>query len=344
MSGHQTVEQVIQNIETVTSNKVPLWATATAVIPKNHIGHITVSTDLPKTDLCIEGGLRTSKQLVPRCLVSTDKQGNTQIPILNLSEVEFAVNKGDKITRGVTFTKVQNSDIRSCVVNQEPITSDEIVTDLDADQQQDVLTVINEYRDLVAKIIRQVGCTHLADAKLDMKDDQPVVYRPFRLSFHERVQVRDMVKELKDADIVEDSSSPYTSPVLLVKKKTGEMRMCVDYRKLNASTIPDKYPLPRIDDQIDRLQGDVFFSSIDLFSGYYQLPISDNATRTRTAFITPDGLYQFKRMPFGVSNGPANFAKMIATALGSLLFTVACAYLDDIIILSKTVEEGVANL
>lgn len=176
--------------------------------------------------------------------------------------------------------------------------------------------------------------------KLNLKDDEPVVYGPHRLSHHERAQVQDHVNKLKVVDIIEDSCSPYVSPVILVKKKTGEVRLCVDYRKLTAKTVQDKYPLLHIDDQIDRLHGNVYFQSLDFFGGYYQIPIKDPVTRSQTAFITSDN---FKRIQFCVSNGPANFKKMITIALGSWLFSETSIYLDDIVIPSKTIE-GVVNL
>lgn len=120
--------------------------------------------------------------------------------------------------------------------------------------------------------------------------------------------------------------------------------MCIDYRELNKKTVPDKYPLPRIDDQLDRLYGNNFFTSLDLFSGYYQVPIKDPSTREKTSFITPDEHYQFKQMPFGPTNCPAIFSRMVSLALGNLLFSVALAYLDDIIIPSKDVGEGIEKL
>lgn len=104
------------------------------------------------------------------------------------------------------------------------------------------------------------------------------MYRPYRLSYYERERVRSTVDDLKNANFVEDSNSEYASPILLVKKKTGDIRMCVDYRAINKITVPDKYPLPRIDDQIDRLHGNTYFTSLDLFSGYYQVPINDPVT------------------------------------------------------------------
>lgn len=145
-------------------------------------------------------------------------------------------------------------------------------------------------------------------------------------------------------DIVEYSSSVYASIIILVRKKTGDYRMCVDYRALNKITVADKYPLSRIDYQLDSLYGNMYFCTLDLFSGYFQCPINDLNTRDKLSFVTPDGKYTFKRMPFGLTNCPAIFSRLINTTLGKLLYSVALAYLDDIIIPSKRVEEGLERL
>lgn len=151
------------------------------------------------------------------------------------------------------------------------------------------------------------------------------------------------MQELLDNGIIRESDSPYASPILLVKKKTGDYRMCVDFRKLNAITVKDKYPLPLIDDQIDKLKGQRYFTTLDLASGYYQVPLTDEAI-PKTAFVTPDGHYEFLRMPFGLTNAPAVFQRMVNKALGTLKDTIAFPYMDDIIIPSKTVEEGLQRL
>jgi len=339
------VEEVV-SVEAVDQvDKTSVWANETLVIPKNHVGHITVVTTLPDQDLCVEGGMRATRQMVPRCLISTNGDGHAVIPMINLSDGDVTIKKGDTVTRGVLFNEVvSKSEKQNREVNQEPLSTEEVVSDLTADQVDEVLTLLNEYKDLVARNLRQVGCTHLTEMLLVLKDDRPVVYRPYRISYKEREQVRGIIDELKEADIVEDSESPYASPILLVKKKTGDVRMCVDYRELNKKTVPDKYPLPRIDDQLDRLHGNIYFTSLDLFSGYYQVPINDVNTRAQTSFVTPDGHFQFKRMPFGPTNCPAIFSRIIAAALGKLLYTVALAYLDDIIIPSKSVEDGLEKL
>lgn len=170
-------------------------------------------------------------------------------------------------------------------------------------------------------------------------DETPVFYRPYRVSQKEQGQLDAIVDELKDADLIEDSDSPFSSPVLLFKKKTGDVRMCVDYRTLNRKTIKQHYPIPRIDDQLDRLNVMRYYTTLDLSSGYYQIPMSEQSKQC-TAFSTTGGHYQFKRMPFGLCNEPAVFQRLINLVLGSLRYTTAMVYLDDIIIPSATIEEG----
>ena len=114
----------------------------------------------------------------------------------------------------------------------------------------------------------------------------------------------ELVNEMLKNDIIEESFSPWSSPIVLVKKKEGGFRFCVDFRRLNRVTKPDSYPLPRIDNVIDVMTGAKFFSTLDLTSGYWQCRM-DPEDKEKTSFVTPTGLYQFKVMPFGVINGPA---------------------------------------
>ncbi|GFV35106.1 hypothetical protein TNCV_1853231 [Trichonephila clavipes] len=146
-----------------------------------------------------------------------------------------------------------------------------------------------------------------------------------------------------DEGIVQPSESPWSSPVVLVRKKDGSWRFCVDYRKLNSVTKKDVYPLPRIDDTFDCLKGAKFFSSMDLRPGYWQIEI-DEADREKTAFITPEGLYEFKVMPFGLCNAPATFERMMDNFLRHFKWTMCLCYLDDIIVFSETFEDHLIRL
>ena len=140
-----------------------------------------------------------------------------------------------------------------------------------------------------------------------------------------------------EQDIIEPSSSEWAAPIVLVKKKDGSLRLCVDYRRLNSVSRTDAYPMPRIDDMIDQLGRASFISTLDLTRGYWQVPVA-NIDRHKTAFITPFGLYQFKAMPFGLQGAPATFQRMMDQLFRGLEgFTVA--YLDDLVIYNSTWEE-----
>ena len=142
--------------------------------------------------------------------------------------------------------------------------------------------------------------------------------------------------------MIEPSASPWSSPIVLVRKKDGSTRFCVDYRKLNEVTHKDSYPLPRIDDTLEALCGAKFFSALDLRSGYWQVQLDDRF-KEETAFSTGNGLWQFKVMPFGLCNAPATFERLMEQVLVGLPVSVALVYLDDILVPGCTFSQELAN-
>ncbi|KAK8771367.1 hypothetical protein V5799_025390 [Amblyomma americanum] len=144
-------------------------------------------------------------------------------------------------------------------------------------------------------------------------------------------------------DIIQPSKSPWASPVVLVKKKDGTLRFCVDYRRLNKITKKDVYPLPRIDDELDRLCNAKYFSSMDLKSGYWQIEVVEK-DREKTAFITPDGLYEFKVMPFGLCSAPATFQRVMDTVLAGLKWQTCLVYLDDVVVFAANFDNHLRRL
>jgi hypothetical protein len=144
-------------------------------------------------------------------------------------------------------------------------------------------------------------------------------------------------------DVIEPSTSPWAAPVVLVKKPDGTWRFCVDYRKLNRVTTKDVYPLPRIEDALSRLDGSHYFTILDMQSGYWQVEMNPE-DRPKTAFVTADGLYQFKVMPFGLTNAPSTFQRMMDVLLAGLKWNSCLVYLDDIVIFSKTIDEHLVRL
>jgi hypothetical protein len=178
---------------------------------------------------------------------------------------------------------------------------------------------------------------------IQLTNAEPTSRRARQYSDCERAQIRDLVEELLQNNIIRESNSPYASSVLLVKKKTGEYRLCIDYRPLNKITVKDKYPLPLIEEQLRRLSGFRYFTTLDLFSGYYHIPMAPESVPL-TAFITQDGHYEFLRMPFGLTNAPAVFMRMVNSVLGQLRFTKVLCYLDDILIPARSVDETMSIL
>lgn len=207
-----------------------------------------------------------------------------------------------------------------------------------------LLKLLDEYSACTAQNLSEIGVTSLAEMTIKLVSDRPIAHRPRRFSDLERVEIRDLVNELLVNGIIRESKSPYASTVLLVKKKNCEKkRLCVDYRALNKITVPEVYPFPLIEDHLRRLSGCKYFVVLDLFSSYYHIPVAPESIPL-TAFVTQDGQYEFLRVPFGLVNAPVVFQRMLNAALGQLRFTRVLVYLDDILIPTQTIEEGLEIL
>ncbi|GJU63549.1 reverse transcriptase domain-containing protein [Tanacetum coccineum] len=166
---------------------------------------------------------------------------------------------------------------------------------------------------------------------------------PYRLAPSEMKELADQLQELSDKGFIRPSSSPWGAPVLFVKKKDGSLRMCIDYRELNKLTVKNRYPLPRIDDLFDQLQGSSVYSKIDLRSGYHQLRVREEDI-SKTAFRTRYGHYEFQVMPFGLTNAPAVFMDLMNRVCKPYLDKFVIVFIDDILIYSKNKQEHEEHL
>ena len=198
-----------------------------------------------------------------------------------------------------------------------------------------MFSLLMEYSDIFASDTKDFGQTNKVCHKIFTGDAAPIRQQIRMIPPSRREETKKLVQEMLDQQVIQPSSSPWALPIVLVRKKDGSTRFCVDYRKVNTVTRKDAYQLPRIDDTLDTLAGSKWFSTLHLISGYWQVEIDDR-DREKTAFTTPEGLFEFNVMPFGLCNTPATFQRLKDLVLAGLQWSSCLVYLDDIIVTGKT--------
>lgn len=174
--------------------------------------------------------------------------------------------------------------------------------------------------------------------ELQVRNVQPFHFAPRRLSFYEKEQLQEIIDDLISKKIIQTSMSEFVSPIILVKKRDGCLRLCVDYRHLNKNIARGNYPIPLIEDQIDVLRDKKYFSIFDLKDGFFHIKMADDSVKY-TAFVTPMGVYEFLRMPFGLKVGPSKFQRFVNEALSELIRSGdIVVYIDDILVATCTLE------
>jgi len=206
-----------------------------------------------------------------------------------------------------------------------------------------VIDLLIRYQDVFSSGEFDIGRTTWVKHSIETGDARPVRQRLRRSSPQQREEVERQVQELLAKGLIQPSDSPWASPVVLVSKKDGSKRLCLDYRSLNDVTRKDAYPLPRIDDSLDSLGNAKYFSTLDLAAGYWQVEMDDDA-RNKSAFITHSGLYAWNVLPFGLCNAPSTFERLMERVLAGLRWETLLVYLDDVIVFGKTVAESVGRL
>ena len=198
-------------------------------------------------------------------------------------------------------------------------------------EREQLYSLLVEFADIFSFSSKDLGRTKELKHHIFTSDAQPVHLHPRRIPQARREELRGLLRDMLESDVIQQSDSPWSSPIVLAKKHDGTTRFCVDYRKVNEVTRKDAYPLPRVDDTLDTLVGSKFFTTLDLASGYWQVEVAPE-DQPKTAFTTPEGLYQFKVMPFGLCNAPATFQRLMDRVLSGLKWSSCLVYFDDIIV------------
>ena len=239
---------------------------------------------------------------------------------------DFNLEKSDP-----SSSKLQNSDILQNL--------DQKLSHLDSDKRLELKQLVLEYEHLFPDIpSRTDKIYHDVDI---IEGSKPVKQHPYRMNPVKQQYLREEVQYLLDNDFIEPSQSEWSSPCILVPKPDGTFRMCTDYRKVNSVTKTDTFPIPRIDDCIDNIGHAKYVTKFDLLKGFWQIPLTDRAKEI-SAFVTPDGLYQYKVMPFGMKNSPATFQRLVNSLISNL---DGCkAYIDDAIIFSEEWQQHLQTI
>nr|XP_043871756.1 uncharacterized protein LOC122760682 [Solea senegalensis] len=209
-------------------------------------------------------------------------------------------------------------------------------------EQQQATQLLQVFKETPTLFTANPGKTSYVEHAIRLKDGQPIRQRPYRIPQHLVGKLQQEVEEMLRLQVIEPSNSEWCSPVVIVFKKDGSLRICIDFRKLNSISEFDAYPMPRIDDLLEKIGAAKYITTLDLCKGYWQVPLV-RSCRPYTAFRTPAGLYQFTVMPFGLHGAPATFQRLMDKVLEGCDHCSA-AYLDDVVIFSDNWEEHVCDL
>ena len=302
----------------------------------------------------LESGLPAGLLASPALLRVT--RGTVYVPVVNVGAIDVLLyprtivgqlsnTQVVTLPSGVTEVGLATATVSSQTVSTS-ISEQIEALDLGALSSKDqgsARDLLQKYSGVFSTHEGDLGCTNLIAHEIPLLDDTPVRQRYRHIPPSEYELAKAHINQLLEAHIIRESNSPYASPIVLVKKKDGSLRMCVDYRRLNANTRRDAFPLPRIEESLDSLAGASWFSAMDLASGYNQVPVAER-DRAKTAFCTPFGLFEWNRMPFGLCNAPGTFQRLMQRLFGDQQCQSLLLYLDDIVIFSSTVAQHLARM
>ena len=214
-------------------------------------------------------------------------------------------------------------------------------SNLIADETALLRELVREYSDIFALDSMELGTTELVTHSIDTGDSHSIRQASRRTLFALHHTMEEMVQQMLAQGVIQNSNSPWASPIVLIKKKDGSHCFCVDYRRLNGLTKMDVFPLPRVDDTLDMLSQTQYFSTLDLVAGYWQVRMDRDSQEN--AFSTCSGHYEFRVMPFGLCNGPSTFQRLMESVLMGLFQSRCMVYLDDVMVIGMNFTEHLEN-
>ncbi len=273
--------------------------------------------------------------------------GDCPVRLLNPTEHVIKLKKGDVIAGLEAADELliqQSEETNFSVPSEIPTHLQELYSktveegQLNNKTADDLKQLLIKHSHVFARDDNDLGFTHIVEHDINTGDSPAIRQPPRRIPMSQQEDCDKEIQSMLKKGIIEPGTSPWSSPIVLVRKKDGSLRFCVDYRRLNSVTKFDAYPLPRIDETLDALGGAQWFTTLDLISGYWQVGLTPEA-RMKSAFCVRSGLYLWRVMPFGLCNAPGTFERLMETILQGLQWSTCLVYLDDIVIFGRTEAE-----
>ncbi len=281
-------------------------------------------------------GIQVSRTVLP------DEDEDVPVRVLNVTQQPVSLKSGTVIANLESVDICDDSNASTVVqdVKGEPLL-EEMVSRVDSsvclEDRQKLMDLLTEFSPVFSRGENDLGRTDIVTHVIDTGDSRPVRQALRRHPPAHQEAIRQHVTSMLEQGVIEPARSPWASNIVLVKKKDGSLRCCIDYRQLNTLTRKDAYPLPRTDVCLDAMSGASWFSTFDVRSAYHQLPM-DPKSSDATAFICSEGSYQFKYMPFGLCNAGASYQRLMAIVMSGLTFEACLAYLDDVVVFAPNLE------
>lgn len=323
----------------------------TVSVPANSECHFRGYVDgvIDSTEGMVEPNTCVAKQglLMAKVLVDPSRKEIT-LSVLNLGSQRVKLQQNTIVGElspvgGVHVLEVEERDLNRPLPDHLKPMVDRFSPELSPSERNQATDLVVEYEDIFQSPSGEIGQTKIVEHRINTGDEHPIRIPARRISPSQKVVVEQELDKMLRDGIIQPSNSPWAAPVVLVTKKDGSVRFCIDYRKLNSITKKDAFPLPRIDDALDTLAGAKWFSTLDLASGYWQCRMNQE-DKEKTAFSTHKGHFEWNVMPFGLCNAPATFSRLMQLVLGGLNWIKCLCYLDDVIIFGHTFEVALSNL
>jgi hypothetical protein len=345
-------EKRIYRVKTTTPDFLPTIMTGKKITIKPFSATVVESEggggQLPPNLACYlhrGPGLQSGVRLDP-FITKSDNGTVFSVAVVNETNKPITLSKYQVIGT-LEFSRVEKVNINFCSTAVNSPTTLNFDSNLPLAMPEVDRTLITQFlnkrNDMFASKTGELGKTGLVKHHINTEGQGPIRLRPYRIHQNNKSELESILQELLVNKLIRPSVSPWAAPVVLVKKKSGGIRLCVDYRKLNSITKKDSFPLPRIDDVLDLLHGQKYFSTLDLASGYWQIEM-DDSSKEKTAFIVDNNLYEWNRLAFGLTNAPGTFQRLMNFVLRSVIGKTCLVYLDDIIVFSRTRDEHLINL